>query len=119
MYRTDVYYLSKTLADLPVYIAFPFLFVAISYFAIGLNPGVDRFFICCGITILVANVATSFGKIQFEIMQKNKLFLITNFIAGYMVSCLSNSTEMAQVISAPLIIPFMLFGGFFLQNGNK
>ena len=76
MYRTDVYYLSKTLADLPVYIAFPFLFVAISYFAIGLNPGVDRFFICCGITILVANVATSFGKIQFEIMQKNKLFLI-------------------------------------------
>ena len=34
-----------------------------------------------------------------------------------MVSCLSNSTEMAQVISAPLIIPFMLFGGFFLQNG--
>ena len=34
-----------------------------------------------------------------------------------MVSCLANSTEMAQVISAPLIIPFMLFGGFFLQNG--
>ena len=61
MYRTDVYYLSKTLADLPVYIGFPFIFVAISYFAIGLNPEVERFFICCGITILVANVATSFG----------------------------------------------------------
>ena len=35
-----------------------------------------------------------------------------------MVSCLANSTEMAQVISAPLIIPFMLFGGFFLGNDS-
>ena len=33
-----------------------------------------------------------------------------------MVSCLANSNQMAQAISAPLIIPFMLFGGFFLAN---
>jgi hypothetical protein len=65
MYRTDVYFISKTLADLPVYIIFPFVFVAISYFAIGLNPAVDRFFICCGIVVLVANVCTSFDKIIF------------------------------------------------------
>jgi len=35
---------------------------------------------------------------------------------GYMVSCLASSNQMAQAISAPLIIPFMLFGGFFLSN---
>jgi hypothetical protein len=61
MYRTDVYFLSKTLADLPVYICFPFVFVAITYYAIGLNPLPDRFLIACGIVILVANAATSFG----------------------------------------------------------
>jgi hypothetical protein len=62
MYRTDVYFLCKTTADIPVYIFFPFLFVAIPYYAIGLNPDVGRFFIACGIVILLANVATSFGK---------------------------------------------------------
>jgi ATP-binding cassette, subfamily G (WHITE), eye pigment precursor transporter len=62
MYRTDVYFLSKTLADLPIYIFFPYLFLTIPYFAIGFNPAVDRYFIAAGIVILVANVATSFGK---------------------------------------------------------
>jgi hypothetical protein len=62
MYRTDIYFLCKTLADLPVYIVFPFVFVTIPYFIIGLNPGAEQFFIACGIVILVANVATSFGE---------------------------------------------------------
>lgn len=62
MYRTDIYFLCKTLADLPVYIVFPFVFVAIPYFIIGLNPAAEQFFIACGIVILVANVATSFGE---------------------------------------------------------
>ena len=62
MYRTDVYFVSKTLADLPIYIMFPFIFVAIPYYAIGLNPDVGAFFTAAGIVILVANVATSFGK---------------------------------------------------------
>ena len=49
------------MADLPVYLVFPFIFVVIPYFAIGLNPAADRFFIACAIVILVANAATSFG----------------------------------------------------------
>ena len=62
MYRTDVYFLSKTFADLPIYILFPFFFVTIPYFAIGLNPDPGAFFTAVIIVILVANVATSFGK---------------------------------------------------------
>uniref|UniRef100_A0A0N7ZS33 Protein white n=1 Tax=Daphnia magna TaxID=35525 RepID=A0A0N7ZS33_9CRUS len=96
MYRTDIYFLCKTLADLPVYVVFPFIFVTIPYYAIGLNPEAERFFIACGIVILVANVATSFG---------------------YMISCLAGSTQVALAMAAPLIIPLLLFGGFFLQNG--
>jgi len=63
MYRTDVYFLSKTIAELGVYIFFPFVAFAIPYYIIGLNPAVERFFIGAGIVILVTNVATSFGKL--------------------------------------------------------
>lgn len=62
MYRTDVYFLCKSFADLPIYIIFPFIFTAIPYFAIGLNPEPAQFFTAAVIVILVANVATSFGK---------------------------------------------------------
>lgn len=35
-----------------------------------------------------------------------------------MISCLASSPQVALGISAPLIIPVLLFGGFFLQNGS-
>lgn len=61
MYRTDVYFLSKTLADLPTDFLFPFVFTLITYHAIGLNVLVARFFIACAIMVLVTNAVTSFG----------------------------------------------------------
>ena len=62
MYRTDVYFLSKTMAEFPLYILFPTVFVAICYFMIGLNNDIYCFLICVGIVILVANCAASFGE---------------------------------------------------------
>ena len=62
MYRTDVYFLCKTLAEAPIFIAVPLIFTFISYPMVRLYPGVDHFFIAAGIVALVANVATSFGK---------------------------------------------------------
>nr|QST15003.1 ABCG2-like1 protein [Diaphanosoma celebensis] len=97
MYRTDVYFLCKTLADLPIYLFFPWLFLTIPYFAIGFNPAADRYFTAAGIVILVANVATSFG---------------------YFVSCLTSSVQVASALAAPLIIPMLLFGGFFLRGDS-
>ena len=38
------------------------------------------------------------------------------FFAGYLISCVSTSMSMALSIGPPLIIPFLLFGGFFLNN---
>ena len=67
MYRTDVYFLAKTMAEFPLYILFPAVFVAICYFMIGLNSDVTCFFICVGIVILVANCAASFGKLRHSI----------------------------------------------------
>lgn len=35
-----------------------------------------------------------------------------------MISCLASTPQVALGISAPLIIPMLLFGGFFLQNDS-
>jgi ABC-type multidrug transport system permease subunit len=62
MYRTDVYFLSKTIADLPFFILFPTIFSAVAYFMIGLNESVERFLVCTLIIIIVSNVSCSFGN---------------------------------------------------------
>ena len=118
MYRTDVYFLAKSIADLPLYIIFPFIFTVIPYFAIGLNPAVDRFFIACGILILVANICASFGTSQSIQSTGNVSTNTVNTDTGYMISCMASSTEVALALAAPLISPLLLFGGFFLQNGD-
>ena len=105
MYRTDVYFLCKGFADLPVFIIFPFVFVSIVYFIIGLNPEWDRYLIACGIVILVANVAASFGMFgNFYLPFRFKIYLVFSF-KGFMVSCLANTTQVAMAMAAPLIIP--------------
>lgn len=64
MYRTDVYFLCKTLAELVIFVFFPMVSFAIPYYAIGLNPPVERLFIGAGIVVMITNVATSFGKLN-------------------------------------------------------
>ncbi|CAG2062044.1 unnamed protein product [Timema podura] len=61
MYRTDVYFLCKTIAEIPVFIVIPVIFISISYYMIGLSPGPERFWMAVFILTLTANVATSFG----------------------------------------------------------
>ncbi|CAG9585745.1 unnamed protein product [Danaus chrysippus] len=97
MYRADVYFLSKTLAEAPVFATIPLVFTTIAYYMIGLNPSPERFFIASGLAALITNVATSFG---------------------YLISCASSSVSMAASVGPPIIIPFMLFGGFFLNSGS-
>lgn len=117
MYRTDVYFISKSLADLPLFIILPFIFISIPYFAIGLNPAADRFFIASGIIILVANVASSFGKNLDKIYDYAILNSFRHFCSlGFMVSCIAGTTDIALAVAPALVIPLLLFGGFFLSN---
>ena len=64
IFRTDVYVISKMLADLPFHVLYAFIFIAIPYYPIGFNPAVERFLITVAIMVIVANVATSFGNLQ-------------------------------------------------------
>lgn len=61
MYRTDVYFLSKTLAEMPLFTLFPLVYTGICYYSIGLNPEQPKFFIACGLVTLVSIAALSFG----------------------------------------------------------
>ncbi|KAF2346868.1 ABC transporter-like, partial [Trinorchestia longiramus] len=113
MYRSDVFFMAKNFAEVPMAILQPgvvifyrlllkvscerVLFVGVIYYMVGLNPAAEHFFICMGIVVLVANIGVSFG---------------------YMISCMARNLEMALAIAAPLIIPFMLFGGFFLNSDS-
>lgn len=62
MYRTDVYFLCKSIAEMPFFVLIPIIFTSICYYSIGLNPEITRYLIACGVIILTTNAATSFGK---------------------------------------------------------
>ena len=94
MYRADVYFLCKQLAEVPIFVLLPVAFLSIFYYLVGLNPNWLRFAICVGIVELQVQVVIGFS---------------------YMISCFSNSINFALAIGPPLIVPMMLFGGFFLN----
>ena len=61
MYRVDVYYICKQIAEVPVYLFTPVLFNAIFYWMVGLNSDAARFFMSCGVILLMVQVVVSFG----------------------------------------------------------
>jgi hypothetical protein len=61
MYSVTAYYLAKSTADLPFQIIYPCIVTTIIYWMVGLKEEAGAFFICLGITILVANIAQSLG----------------------------------------------------------
>jgi len=63
----------------------------------GLRADAATFFIAVVVTILITNVAVSIG---------------------YLVSTLTGDMNMALTIAPVLVIPFMLFGGFFLNSAS-
>jgi ABC-type multidrug transport system permease subunit len=95
MYRVDAYFSAKMLAELPTFILIPTIFVGVYYFMVGFNSDFRAFLMCVLIAVLVANCASSFG---------------------YLMSCVSSSVTMALSLGPPIMIPLLLFGGFFLNN---
>ncbi|XP_065075064.1 protein white isoform X2 [Ochlerotatus camptorhynchus] len=97
LFRVDTYFLGKTIAEVPLFLAVPFVFTSITYPMIGLKSGAVHYLTALMIVVLVANVATSFG---------------------YLISCASSSISMALSVGPPVIIPFLIFGGFFLNSAS-
>ncbi|KAI8777535.1 protein white-like [Biomphalaria glabrata] len=97
LYRVDTYYLTKTIAEVPLFVAVSIIFATITYWMIGLYGSLEAYLIAVGILVLVANVAISLG---------------------YLISTLCGSVTVSLAVAPPLLIPIMLFGGLFVNNGN-
>nr|AMZ04159.1 ATP binding cassette transmembrane transporter [Palaemon carinicauda] len=98
LYRTDVYFLTRNLVELPVFLLGPSCFIAIAYYMVGLRTEGQYFFITMGILALTANVSVSYG---------------------YMISCLAKNYQTALVLATPLTFPIMIFGGFYVRDGTS
>lgn len=97
LYSAEVYYLSKTIVEIPFLIIIPIIYMSILYWMSGLIQDVEAFITATGVSILISNAAASFG---------------------YVISTAAPSTTAALAIAPAIMIPFLLFGGFFLNSGS-
>ncbi|KAJ9466210.1 Protein white [Diplonema papillatum] len=91
LYSMPAYFGSKSVIELPFLLFFPFLFVCIFYFMIGLDDTASAFFGCAFIIILTSLVAQSYGLL---------------------ISSASPSVDVAMLIGPLVFLPFMLVTGF-------
>ncbi|XP_052773368.1 protein white-like [Mya arenaria] len=97
LYRVDVYFFCKSISELPSFVIIPLVFCAITYWMVGLYASFEAFCVFTGVLLLVSNIAVSFG---------------------YIVSAAANSVSTALAIGPPLMIPLLMFGGFFLNSDS-
>ena len=85
---------------------------------VGLNPDVGRFFLCVVTIIFVANTTVAFGKYfgaKIFPFIGDELEVEVFFLASFL-SAASPSINVALAISGPILVPLMIFSGFFLNN---
>ena len=89
------YFLTKTIIEIPFMFIFPVIFTAITYFAIGYEADVDKFFFFALAMCMIVICAASYGMVISAVFKHG-------------------ADSLAPVIMMPLI----LFGGFFANAGD-
>nr|XP_022308826.1 protein white-like isoform X1 [Crassostrea virginica] len=97
IYRVDVYYISKMVVEVPFLVTNTAMVVAIVYWMSGLVHDLNAFINAAIISFLTSAASSSFG---------------------YAVSAASPSVTIALSLGPLLMTPFLLFGGYFLNNGS-
>lgn len=92
-YSLKAYYISKVIADLPLQLTCPTLFISISYFMTGQPPEFSRFVMFWIISVLTAFIGHFIGVICGTVF----------------------SMQLAIFIVPSISIPFLLFSGFFIR----
>ncbi|EQC42056.1 hypothetical protein SDRG_00899 [Saprolegnia diclina VS20] len=98
LYRSYVWYLAKNVSELFFQIFFPLVFLVPAYFMIGFG----------------ASNATLFFSLYMYIA----LLSSSATGLGYMVSCLAKTPDIAPIIGILIILPFLIFGGLFINTNN-
>lgn len=88
------YFLAKTVVEIPWMFLFPVLFSACIYFVVGYVASFTNFLFFAFVNCLVVIVASSYGM--------------------FLGSVFSNPVP----ISASLMMPIMLFGGYYVNAGS-
>lgn len=97
MYSASPYFWAKIISELPFSILTPAIFAVIVYYPYGLNPMFEFFVNFVVILILVYNASTGYALL---------------------ISCSIANKQIAVTLTPVLIIPFMLFAGFFVSQEN-
>lgn len=97
MYTPSAYFWAKIVSELPFSIGTPVLYGSLVYFAIGLNPMAEYFFMFLVIITLIYNANSGYALI---------------------ISASIADKQLAVTLTPVLIIPFMLFAGFFVSSDN-
>ena len=98
MYSVSAYFFGKVIAELPASLLTPVIYGCIVYYAIGLSTVFAwKFPLYLGLMILIYAAAGSYALI---------------------ISTLFADKQLAVTLTPVLIIPFMLFAGFFVNQNN-
>ncbi|KAK9828034.1 hypothetical protein WJX81_003580 [Elliptochloris bilobata] len=96
-YGVAPYFASKLAAESPISALFPLLFAALVYPAAGLHPRLSRFAKFCGVLTLESFASTSLGLA---------------------VGSFAPSTDAALAIGPGIMVLFIVFGGYYVNEGN-
>jgi len=94
MYAPSAYFLSITIASLPLHIIQPCFFATVSYWMIGFGDDITRY---------------------FEFMLVIILVVLAAYSLGYLISTMGGTYALANAMTAPIVLPLVLFAGFFVN----
>lgn len=97
MYNVGPYFWAKIISELPFALLTPSIFGAIVYFTVALNPGLEHFLLFLATLILIYNASSGYSLI---------------------ISASFSDKQLAVTLTPVLIIPFMLFAGFFVSASS-
>ena len=95
MYKVGPYFWAKIFSELPFAIITPCLFGVIVYWTVGLNPDGSKFLLFLVTLVLIYNASSGYSLI---------------------ISASFSDKQLAVTLTPVLIIPFMLFAGFFVSS---
>nr|QNH67908.1 ATP-binding cassette transporter subfamily G-like protein 9 [Brachionus rotundiformis] len=97
LYSPFIYYISKQIAEFPKYFLMSFILITIIYW--------------------MANVRNDAG-VYFSILFTFILMIQCSMSFAYLISVATGSIELSTAIAGPILIPLILFAGYFLNNDS-